>query len=536
MALFKRACVYAVLASLLLFTWTGVPSEGARFQMSYLYSGRTTDYAQYVGRAGSALQVVSPSYFDLNADGSLLVTPMLDSKFIDEMHRQGVKVVPFLSNHWDRDIGLQALKNRDELVAQIAAAIQRYNLDGVNVDIENVTETSRGDYTDLVKKLRAKLPAGKEVSVAVGANPAGATKGWPGSYDYAALASSSDYLMVMAYDETSIGDPDPGPVASIGFVEKSIQYALKTTSPDKIVLGLPFYGRYWKTDGTIQGDGIAGSVIDSLVSRFGGTTTYDTQSQSAVSTFTIGPNENLPVVNSKTLTPGTYIVWHENEQSMKRKLELVEKYGLKGTGSWSLGQESTSVWSYMSLWVNGAFFEDAKGHWAQNDIAAVFAKRWMNGTDARLFSPNIPLTRAQAAAIVARALLPVHSAGAAQTVPGSFSDVPAAHWASREIAIARQAGIVDGISPGIFNPDAAITRAQMAAMLAKALKLDLITSKKTVFSDVAANNWAYPFIQAMAAAGALQGYESGLFRPDYPISRAESAALMNRLASRISAN
>lgn len=533
MAEFKRIRACAALAAALLFAGAGAEAGASRFQMSYLYAGRTASYVQHVDRTDGALQVVSPSYFDLNADGSLKVTEMLDAAFIDQMHEQGIKVVPFLSNHWDRTVGLQALKQRDALVTQIAEAVKRYDLDGVNVDIENVTETSRNDYTDLVKKLRAKLSAGKEVSVAVGANPTGSAKGWPGSYDYKALADSSDYLMIMAYDETSIGDSVPGPVASIGYVEQSIQYALKNAAPGKLVLGLPFYGRIWKTDGTVLGDGIANSAVDALVSRYGGTTSYDTDSQSAVSTFTVGSDQPAPVVNFKTLTPGTYVIWHENEQSMKRKLELVGKYGLKGTGSWSLGQESADVWDYMSLWVNGAFFEDAKGHWAQNDIASVFSKGWMNGTAARLFSPDVPLTRAQAAAILIRALQPGGSAGAAKPASSGFSDVPAAHWASREIAIAGQAGIVDGVSPGTFEPDAVITRAQMAAMLARAMKLGASSATKAAFTDVRADYWAYPYIKALTAQGALQGYEPGMFRPEYPVMRAETAALMNRLASRI---
>ena len=74
--------------------------------------------------------------------------------------------------------------------------------------------------------LRNKLPSGMEVSVAVAANPTGVTKSWIALYEDKALAEVSDYLMVMAYDESYSGDPIPGPVASLPFVEKSIQYAV----------------------------------------------------------------------------------------------------------------------------------------------------------------------------------------------------------------------------------------------------------------------------------------------------------------------
>ena len=79
------------------------------------------------------------------------------------------------------------MKNPEKLADQIVQAIHQYDLDGVNVDIENVTSTYRDAYTQLVRSLREKLPEEKEVSVAVAAKPNGWTTGWHGSYDYAAL-------------------------------------------------------------------------------------------------------------------------------------------------------------------------------------------------------------------------------------------------------------------------------------------------------------------------------------------------------------
>ena len=137
-----------------------------------------------------------------------------------------------LSNHWNRASGEAALANPEKLAQSIADAIIANNLDGVNVDIENVTHTHRSAYTELVRLLRQKLPAEKEVSVAVAANPNGWTTGWHGSYDYAELAKYADYLMVMAYDESWEGS-SAGPVASYSFVKRSIEYALEHTTANK---------------------------------------------------------------------------------------------------------------------------------------------------------------------------------------------------------------------------------------------------------------------------------------------------------------
>lgn len=325
----------------------------ANFNMSYLYFGNTQSYISQIDKTQGNLNLVSPSYFDINSDGSLKVTSQFDSNFVKEMHNRGIKVVPFLSNHWDRTIGRAALANREKLATQIADFIIKNNLDGVQVDIENVTEVDRDSYTDLVRLLREKIPANKEVSVAVAANPNGWTKGWHGSYDYKELAKYSSYLMIMAYDESYQGSPE-GPVASLGWVERSIQYAINQGVPaEKVVLGIPFYGRYWK-EGESQsagGVGISNSRVDELLAKYGGTVDFDEKTQSPKATITIKEGDPTTTIAGKVLTPGTYHVWYENHDSIKAKLQLIHKYSIKGSGSWSLGQESTSIWQSYRSWM-----------------------------------------------------------------------------------------------------------------------------------------------------------------------------------------
>lgn len=74
--------------------------------------------------------------------------------FVEEMHKRGKLVVLFISNHWDRLLGESALKNADALSKQIVSMIDQYNLDGINIDIENVNEQYRATYTKLTRILR----------------------------------------------------------------------------------------------------------------------------------------------------------------------------------------------------------------------------------------------------------------------------------------------------------------------------------------------------------------------------------------------
>lgn len=342
-----------LVATLALSTFLSAFAASDRYSMGYLYSGTDHQQIEYVNRTNSALDTVSPSYFNLQEDGSL-VPNYISEYFINTMHSQGIRVVPFLSNHWNRTAGVNALKDVESLATQLAAYIEQYNLDGVNIDIENVTHEQRDQYTQLVKLLREKVPQEKEISVAVAANPNDWQVGWHGSYDYAALAQYADHLLIMAYDEHYEGG-DAGPVASIGFVEDSIRYALSKASAGKIVVGIPFYGRVWGLDSSrIKGKGVSSQTILDILNQCEATVTYDASSQSVKAEFTITESSpKFTVGGDFVLEPGRYVVWFENDQSYEAKLDLVQKYNLKGVGSWSLGQEDPSIWAHYDSWLNG---------------------------------------------------------------------------------------------------------------------------------------------------------------------------------------
>ena len=94
-----------------------------RFNMSYIYFGSTNGYINSVDKTKDTLDEISPNYFELNSNGSLKLTYKIDIDFIEEMHSRNIRVVPFLSNHWDYQLGRAALNNRIELVKQIVKAI-----------------------------------------------------------------------------------------------------------------------------------------------------------------------------------------------------------------------------------------------------------------------------------------------------------------------------------------------------------------------------------------------------------------------------
>ncbi len=495
-----------------------------KFNMSYIFFSDASNYTAMVDSAQNSLNEISPNYFALNNDGSLVLNSTISADFVSDMHSRGITVVPFLSNEWSRTVGKAALSNREQLSDSLAEAVSLYDLDGVNIDIENVTAGERDIYVDFIRLLRSKLPEGKTLVVSVAANPWGSTTGWQGSYDYAALSEYCDYLMVMTYDEHYYGGP-AGPVSSISYVENSIMYAVSLVPKEKIVLGLPFYGRIWSDNsGFPNGYGITNTKITQLVNNYGGTVQIDPASQSTYAVITVNPDDPKPVVGGQALDSGTYTIWYEGENSIKARLELVNQYGIKGTGNWALGQETGSTWNYYKLWLNNCTFSDIQDTPEKDYILDAYMKNLVNGCGNGRFSPDEPLTRAQAATILVRMLKIKPELNPAY----SFDDCIGS-WAQSYIETARKYNIITGIGGNRFNPDRPVTREEFAVMINHTL-LYRNNGSVSTFSDVSleSNPWSYDAIEALGNYGILSGYPDGTFRPADTLTRA-AAALITRI-------
>lgn len=332
-----------IISMLIVIIFSSVALAADRVSLGFIYGA--SDSIELVYRTNGAINQVSPTCLNLDSEGNLVVTSELTHDFVNAMKECDILVMPFLSNHWVRSKGRAAIKNADNLTNQIIAVIEEYNLDGINVDIENLTPDDREALAEFVRILREKLPNDKIISVSVAANPNEKDTGWQGSYDYKKLGEYADYLFVMTYDEHSQGGAC-GPVASLEFVEASINYTLEYVSKDKIVIGIPLYGRYWKEGAETGGEAVAIGAVPNLISKNKGIVKYDAQAGEAYVTFSICKPMVKSKINGVELEDGNYIIWYQNEESIKAKLNLVNKYDLLGAGVWALGQEKVEVWEY----------------------------------------------------------------------------------------------------------------------------------------------------------------------------------------------
>ncbi|MBB6729837.1 S-layer homology domain-containing protein [Cohnella zeiphila] len=151
---------------------------------------------------------------------------------------------------------------------------------------------------------------------------------------------------------------------------------------------------------------------------------------------------------------------------------------------------------------------------------------YMSGYAGGLFKPNASLTRAEMAAILSRLVI-----GEAGGASGVFSDVPSSSWASGVIRQVVELGIMSGNGNGAFLPDKPITRAEMAAIVSRLLPHAEAVTDTGNFSDTS-GHWALSAILKARAAGLMNGYVDGTFRPDQALSRAEAAVILNKLIGR----
>ena len=141
--------------------------------------------------------------------------------------------------------------------------------------------------------------------------------------------------------------------------------------------------------------------------------------------------------------------------------------------------------------------------------------------------PNANISRAEVATIFFR-LLTTEARDLYSKTTCDFTDIKDGQWYTRAIATLANAGIVDGYPDGTFNPNAPITRAEMATIIARFAKLDVNTK---TFNDIN-GHWAQKYIELAAGNNWINGYEDGSFRPNKNITRAETFAMINRVLER----
>ncbi|PYI51489.1 S-layer homology domain-containing protein [Paenibacillus flagellatus] len=166
---------------------------------------------------------------------------------------------------------------------------------------------------------------------------------------------------------------------------------------------------------------------------------------------------------------------------------------------------------------------DIGGHWAEKELSGWIGKGLLSGYEDGTFQPDRSISRAEFFALVNRSFRFTQEASV------SFADLDASHWAVAELKRAKAAGYADGYPDGTIRPDRPISREEAAVVLRSVLKLQEDAAKAGAFQDAAQfADWSKGSIGALAAKGYLSGYEDGTYKPGRSMTRAEMVAVLDR--------
>lgn len=309
-----------------------------------------SEYGQAPNRTGTTIQgvnVVSPAFFSLEKLGKGNIIENVGKsgeEYIEWAHSNGYKVWPIVSNNSFKETTSEIMndyKLREELINQIVYKVKKYNLDGVNIDFEYMKAEDKDLFSRFIIELTPRIKElGKVVSVDVTA-PDGSPD-WSLCFDRNVLGDVADYVMFMAYDQHGVSSKEEGTVAGFDWVELNVSKFLdldrEGVPAEKLVLGIPFYTRLWKENG--------GEVTSSVV-------TMKNVEKSIPEGVSKVWDDTLKQNYIQYEKDGNiYKMWIEDEESIKEKLSLVNKYNLAGSCYWVKDFETENIWNIIKQELN----------------------------------------------------------------------------------------------------------------------------------------------------------------------------------------
>ena len=302
-------------------------------------------YSTVPDYAPRGVNVVSPSSFQISAENlgvekqglysGVNFYNSLTRNYMNYASANGYEVWPIYKTDFTLKTSDSFLNNPEARLKAIGYVIDyslKYGTDGLNVDFENIYKRNRHLLSEHTRELSVML---HELGLIVSADvtrlePTSAN--WSMCYDRNILSENCDYVMLMAYDEYYASSTSAGPVASLDWVESSIKKSLEEIPSHKLVLGIPFYMRYFE----VTGNKVTSTKAISMQ------TAYD-MIQKNNPTYTYMESDGQYKISWKSGNK-TCIFWLENTDTVLKRVNLANKYNLAGVASWRRGLEISKVW------------------------------------------------------------------------------------------------------------------------------------------------------------------------------------------------
>ena len=287
------------------------------------------------------INVVSPSVAKLKDEGEGELSIRIGDEGVDYInwaHQNGYKVWGMIQSDGVIETTSKILNDyrlRENLINNIVKLAVSYSLDGVNIDFEYMKETDKDMFSRFIIELSPRLKEyGKVLTVDVTA-PDGSPE-WSLCYNRYKIAQVADYIIFMAYDQNGISSPKEGTTAGADWVEANVKKFLgqEGVSKDKLILAMPFYTRLWKETST----GVTSSTV--LMKSIDATLPEGIEK--------VWDEDLKQYYVEYTQNGATYKMWLEEENSIRAKFDIMNKYELAGAAYWQKDFESSNIWNIVS--------------------------------------------------------------------------------------------------------------------------------------------------------------------------------------------
>lgn len=285
-----------------------------------------------------SINVISPTWFTLS-DNEGNFSSFASQDYVDKAHAMGLEVWALVGNVESQDVSmyetLAGTSVRTHLIDGLIETALQYDLDGINIDFENIGLDAGEPFIEFIREL--SIPC-REHGIVLSVDnyvPMAHTD----YYDREEQGIVADYVIIMGYDEHYKGSPEAGSVASIDFVEQGIANTVEQVPADKVINAIPFYTRIWETKGTaVDSQAVGMEMAQQYIEEHGITTRWDETTCQNYGEYQSGDSY--------------YQVWLEDADSIRVKLNIMAKYEIAGVAEWKLGFETASIWDVIEEYVN----------------------------------------------------------------------------------------------------------------------------------------------------------------------------------------
>ena len=284
----------------------------------------------------TGVNVISPTWFSVTSTQGN-ISSLASSDYVSQAHAKGLEVWGLIDNFDDEVSTLDTLSvrsARQHIIDMLLSEAKRVDLDGINVDFEALTEEEAPHFIQFIRELSvACRNNGLVLSVD---NP---VPQYTAFYNRKEQGIVADYVIIMGYDEHTVGSEIAGSVASLPFVEEGIAQTLSEVPKEKVINGIPFYTRLWTeaNNGMVTSEVCSMDQADAYVEKYNMEVYWNTD---------VSQNYAEAVTDS-----GVLKMWLEDEESLEEKMKLIQKYELAGVAEWKLGFERDDVWKIISSYV-----------------------------------------------------------------------------------------------------------------------------------------------------------------------------------------